>query len=112
MKRTLHPFTGRNKGEAFQLGERLFLHAVIAPGPVNPNADGVGTLLRAIMAFAAPAVAPAIIKIRTMPGKRPAIVQCPQHGPVHLPQGFKEHRQVQIASMQVMQMNNIRVKLL
>ena len=92
------------------MGKNPLFHAIIAAGPIQPNADGIGALLRAIVTFFEPALTSASIEIGTVARKGPAVVQRPQDGLVQLLESMKEHRQVQVAAVQVMQMNDVRVK--
>lgn len=92
------------------MGKNPLFHLIIAAGPIQPNADGIGALLRAIVTFFEPALASASIEIGTVARKGPAVVQRPQDGLVHSMESTKDHRQVQVAAVQVMQMNDVRVK--
>ena len=62
------------------------------------------------MTFFKPALTSASIEIGTVAREGPAVVQRPQDGLVHSMESTKDHRQVQVAAVQVMQMNDVRVK--
>lgn len=70
--------------------------------------NGIGAKLGTVLAACLPSAASNIIKICTVPSQCPTVMQCPYDGLIIRRKEMEKERIIQIVSMDIVQMNNVR----
>lgn len=102
------PLRWRDEDKLPQTCEQLLLARKVLTAVVYPIRLRVGTELRTVMAATLPKLAAYKIKMSTMTGEGPTVVQGPDDGPVVLFQEVEEYRIVQVVAVDVVQVDDVR----